>query len=63
MTTYPNLNIEPNLIKIKTRDGEIKNFKNQTEKHDHERILKSLQNDNENYKKINKSVKKESNIK
>ena len=49
--TYPNLNIEPELLKIKTRDDEIKNLKYQIEKHDHENILKSLENDNENYKK------------
>ena len=43
-TTYPNLinlNNEPELLKIKTRDDEIKNLKYQTEKHDHENILKS----------------------
>ena len=52
MTTFPNLNNEPELLKIKTRDDEIKNFKYQTEKHDHENILKSLKIDNEYYKKI-----------
>ena len=50
MTTYPNLN-EPELLKIKTRDDEIKNLKYQTEKHEFENILKSLKNDNEHYKK------------
>ena len=50
MTTYPNLN-EPELLKIKTRDDEIKNLKYQTEKHDHENILKSLKIDKEYYKK------------
>ena len=39
MTTYPNTNNEPELLKIKTRDDEIKNLKCQTEKHDHENIL------------------------
>ena len=57
MTTYPNLNNEPELLKIKTRDDEIKNLKYQTEKDDHEKILKSLKADNENYKK--KSLNKE----
>ena len=54
MTTYPNLNNEAELSKIKTRDDEIKNLKHQTEKHDHENILKSLKNDNEyyNYKNV-----------
>ena len=45
--TYPNTNNEPELLKRKTRDDEIKNLKYQTEKHDHEIILKSLKNDNE----------------
>ena len=40
----------------KTRDDEIKNLKYQTEKHDHENILKSLKIDNEYYKKKYKSL-------
>ena len=51
MSTYPNLNNEPELLKIKTRADEIKNLKYQTENHDHENILKSLKNDNDYYKK------------
>ena len=58
MSTYPNLNSEPELLKIKTRDDEIKNLKYQTEKHDHENILKSLKSDNESYKKKYKSLNK-----
>ena len=54
---YPDLN-EPELLKLKTRDDEIKNLKYQTEKHDHENILKSLKSDNENYKKKYKSLNK-----
>ena len=50
MTTYPNFSIEPEILKIKTRDGEIKNLKIQSEKHDHENILKSLKIVNEYYK-------------
>ena len=46
MSTYPNLN-EPELLKIKTRDDEIKNLRYQTEKLDHENILKSLKIDNQ----------------
>ena len=42
---YPNLNGDPELLKIK-RDDEIKNLKYQKEKHDHENILKSLKIDN-----------------
>ena len=58
MSTYPKLNNEPELLKIKTRDDEIKNLKYQTEKHDFENILKSLKNDNESYKKKYKSLNK-----
>ena len=60
MTTYPNLNNEPELLKIKTRDDEFKNFKYQTEKHDHEKVLKSLKIDNEYHKKKYKSLNKKS---
>ena len=58
MTTYPNLNNEPELLKIKTQADEIKNLKYQTEKHDHEIILKSLKIDSEYYKKKHKSLNK-----
>ena len=34
MTTYPNLNKELELLKIKTRFDEIKNLKNQRERRD-----------------------------
>ena len=57
MSTYPDLKNEPELLKRKkTRDDEIKNLKYQTEKHDHENILKSLKSDNEYYKKKYKSL-------
>ena len=58
MSTYPDLKNEPELLKIKTRDDEIKNLKYQTEKHDYENILKSLKIDNEYYKKKYKSLNK-----
>ena len=58
MTTYPNLNKEPELLKIKTQSDELKNLKNETEKHDHDNILKSLKIDNEYYKKKYKSLNK-----
>ena len=58
MSTYPDLKIEPELLKIKTRDDEIKALKYQTEKHDHENILKSLKVDNEYCKKKYKSLNK-----
>ena len=54
--TYPNLNNEPELLKIKTRDDEIKNLKYQSEKHDHESILKSLKIDSECYEKKYKNL-------
>ena len=57
MTNYPILNNEPELLKIKTRDDEIKNLKQKTEKHDYEVILKSLKTDkeeNKKYKSLNK---------
>ena len=43
---YPNINGDAELLKIKTRDDEIKTLKYQTEKHDRENILKSLKSDN-----------------
>ena len=58
MTTYPDLENDVELLKIKTRDDEIKNLKCQTENHDHENILKSLKVDNEFYKKKYKSLNK-----
>ena len=58
MTNYPDLKNKPDLLKIKTRDDEIKNLKYQTEKHDHENIIKSLKIDNEYYKKKYKSSNK-----
>ena len=55
---YPNLNNEPEIKKMKTRDDEIKNLKYQTEIHDHENFLKSLKVDNEYYKKTYKNLNK-----
>ena len=46
------------MLKVKTRDDEIRNLKYQTEKHDHENRLKSLKNDNEYYKKKYESLNK-----
>ena len=58
MSTYPDLKTEPELLKVKTRDDEIKNLKYQTEKHDFENILKSLKSDNEYCKKKYKNLYK-----
>ena len=62
MSGYPNLNNEPELFKIKTRDDEIKNLKYQTEKHDHEnikRVLKMIMNNIR--KNINPQIKRKYN--
>ena len=57
MSTYPNLkNEDPTLLEITTKDEEIKELKYKTEKHDHEKILKSVKIDNEKYKKKNKTL-------
>ena len=50
MSGYPNIN-EPESVKIKTRDDEIKNLKCQREKCDQEKILKSLKIDIEYFLK------------
>ena len=49
MSGYPKINNEPKLVKIKTRDDEIKNLNYQTEKLDHENILKAPKIDNKYY--------------
>ena len=56
MGTFPSLSNDPELLKMKTRDDEIKNLNYQSEKHDHENILKSLKNDNEYYEKRYKGL-------
>ena len=48
---YQNLNNDPELIKIKTKDDKIKESKYEMEKHVHEKILKSLKIDNDYHKK------------
>ena len=60
MSGYPILknNNDPELLKMKTRDDEMKSLKYQTEKHDHEIKLKSFKIDNESYKKKYKSLNK-----
>ena len=45
MTNYPDLKNDVNLLKVTTKDDEIKELKYKTEKHDHENILKSLKID------------------
>ena len=58
MATYPNLNNDPELLKIGTKDDEVKDLKITTEKHDYENTLKSLKIDSEYYKKRYKSLNK-----
>ena len=56
LSIYPNT--EPEILGIKTKDGEIKDLKYKTEKHDYENLLKSLEIDNEYCKKKYKSLNK-----
>ena len=59
MSGYPNLkNDDVELIKIKTKDDQLKELQYKTEKHDHENILKSLKSDNVYYTKKYKSLNK-----
>ena len=58
MSTYPDLKNEPELLKIKRKDDQLKELQYKTERHDHENILKSLKVDNEYYKKRYKSLNK-----
>ena len=58
MSTYPDLKTEPELLKIKLKDDQLKELQYKTEKHDFENILKSLKNDNESYKKKYESLNK-----
>ena len=51
MTTYPNLQNDPELLRVKTKDDEIKDLKYKTEKHDYENILNSPKIDNEIFEK------------
>ena len=58
MSTYPVLNNEPELLKIKTKDDQLKELQYKTERHDRENIIKSLKSDSESYKKKYKSLNK-----
>ena len=59
MTTYPNLNNDPDLLRIKTKDDGNEKLKYQTENIDHENILKSLKIDKKCYKKKYEKLNKE----
>ena len=47
MSTYPNLINDPEFLKLRTKDDEIKNSKYRTEKHHLEKLMKSLKVDND----------------
>ena len=44
---YPNTKGDPKLLKVKTKEDQLKDLQYKTEKHDHENILKSLKIDND----------------
>ena len=50
---YPNSNKDSKMLEIKTKDDEIKDLKNKTEKHGRENILKTPENDIDYFKKKN----------
>ena len=52
------MNIDPELLKIETKVDQLRELQYQTEKHDHENILKTLKIDDEHYKKKYKSLNK-----
>ena len=56
--TYPKISNDPKLLKIKSKDDQLKELQYRAEKHDFDTILKSLKSDNESYKKKYKSLKK-----
>ena len=59
MSGYPNLKTDDvELLKIKTKNDQLKELQYKTEKHDHENILTSLKNDNESIEKKYKSLNK-----
>ena len=56
MSGYPILKTDDvELLKITTKDDQLKKLQYKTEKHDFDNILKSLKIDNEYYKKKYKS--------
>ena len=58
MSTYPDLKNDVELLKIKTRDDQLKELQYKSERHDHGNILKSLKSDNQYYTKKYKSLNK-----
>ena len=59
MSGYPNLKTnDVELLKLKTKDDQLRERQYKTEKYDHENILKSRKSDSESYKKKYKSLNK-----
>ena len=58
MSNYPDLKNDVELLKIKTKDDQLKELQYKSERHDHENILKSLKSDNQYYTKKYKSLNK-----
>ena len=58
MSTYTDLKNDIELLKIKTKDDQLKDLQYKTEKHDFQNILKSLKSDNEYYRKKYESLNK-----
>ena len=59
MTTYPNLKNEyTTLLKITTKDDQLKELQYKTEKYDHENLLKSFKIDNEDFRKKYRNLNK-----
>ena len=56
MSTYPNWNNDPELLKIGTKNDKIRALKYIFEKHYHDNILKSPEIGNEFYRKRYKSL-------
>ena len=60
---YPNLkNVDPELLKVKTKHDQLKELQYKSEKNDHDNILKSLKIDNEYYRRKYKSLNQKKSI-
>ena len=53
---FPNLNGDPEIIKTKTKDDEVKELEHKTEKNDFENFLKPANFDKDYYKKKYESI-------
>ena len=58
MATYPNLNNEAEILKIKTKDHQLKELQFKSDKLDQENIIKSPKIDNEYHIKCISLLKK-----